>query len=78
MDKDKSIESVFEMRELDGKVAKFISVTASPQSLQVFTHWLVRISRHRVITSDNGYYPDTLKLMAILAMAVLAAAAVTA
>ena len=77
MDKDKALESVFEIKELMEKSSKFISVSGIAAILAGIYALAGAYIATQVITSDM-YLSDTLKLMAIIAMAVLAAAAVTA
>ena len=76
MDKDKALESVFEIKELMEKSSKFISVSGIAAILAGIYALAGAYIATQVITSDM-YLSDTLKLMAIIAMAVLAAAAVT-
>ena len=77
MDKDKALESVFEIKELMEKSSKFISVSGIAAILAGIYALAGAYIATQVITSDM-YLSDTLKLMAIIAMTVLAAAAVTA
>ena len=77
MNKDKALESVFEIKELMEKSSKFISVSGLAAILAGIYALAGAYIATQVITSDM-YLSDTLKLMAIIAMSVLAAAAVTA
>ena len=78
MNKDKALESVNEIKELMEKSSKFISVSGLAAILAgILRHWLARTSRHKFITPDT-YLIVALELMAIIALSVLAAAAVTA
>ena len=77
MNKDKALESVNEIKELMEKSSKFISVSGIAAILAGIYALAGAYIATQVITSDM-YLSDTLKLMAIIAMAVLAAAAVTA
>ena len=77
MDKDKALESVFEIKELMEKSSKFISVSGLAAILAGIYALAGAYIATQVITSGM-YLSDTLKLMAIIAMSVLVAAAVTA
>ena len=77
MDKDKALESVNEIKELMEKSSKFISVSGLAAILAGIYALAGAYIATQVITPDT-YLIVALELMAIIALSVLAAAAVTA
>lgn len=77
MNKDKALESVFEIKELMEKSSKFISVSGLAAILAGIYALAGAYIATQVITPDT-YLIVALELMAIIALSVLIAAAVTA
>ena len=77
MNKDKALESVNEIKELMEKSSKFISVSGLAAILAGIYALAGAYIATQVITPDT-YLIVALELMAIIALSVLAAAAVTA
>lgn len=77
MNKDKALESVFEIKELMEKSSKFISISGIAAILAGIYALVGAYIATQVITQDMCL-PATLESMAIIALSVLAAAAVTA
>ena len=77
MNKDKALESVFEIKELMEKSSKFISVSGLAAILAGIYALAGAYIATQVITPDT-YLIVALELMAIIALSVLIAAAITA
>lgn len=77
MNKDKALESVFEIKELMEKSSKFISISGIAAILAGIYALVGAYIATQVITQDT-YLSAILSSMAIIASSVLAAAAVTA
>ena len=77
MNKDKALESVFEIKELMEKSSKFISVSGLAAILAGIYALAGAYIATQVITPDT-YLIVALELMAIIALSVLVGAAVTA